>query len=129
MEISESFLHTALTSLKRDILTSLRGMMPGRVLTYDASSGLASVQPGLCRKTASGEILPAPVLSGVPVFLPSAGFSPAPGDACLLLFADFCLDAWLATSGEAALPPSPRAHDLSDAIALAGYFPAVNHSL
>lgn len=124
MEIAETFLQSVLDALKRDILSSLHTAMPGNVLSYDASSGLASVQPALRRKTPSGEILTAPVLKDVPVFRPAAGFTPSAGDPCILLFMDFCLDGWLESS-QPVLPPSPRQHDLSDAVALVGYASAL----
>ena len=74
----------------------------------------------------SGQILTAPILPRVPVLLPSPDFVPAPGDPCLLIFCDFCLDGFLDT-GQPVLPPSPRSHDLSDAFALVGFCPAVRN--
>ena len=120
MEITESFLLESLDALKREILENLHVAMPGTVLSYDAASGLARIQPGLRRRAADGSILTAPELADVPVFLPAAGFSVSPGDPCILLFMDFCMDGWLET-GQPVIPPSPRAHDLSDAVALAGF--------
>ena len=127
MDITESFLRSALDSLKLEILSSLHAAMPGILLDYDPSSGLASVQPGLLRKTASGSLLTVPVLSGVPVLLPSPDFVPSAGAPCLLVFSDFCLDGWL-SSAQPVLPPSPRQHDLSDAVALVGFMPSVPSS-
>ena len=123
MYIDEAFLQTALDSLKKDILSSLPVAMPGIIESYDAESGLVSVQPALRRKTSDGEILTAPLLEEVPVFLPAADFSVSSGMPCLLLFMDFCLDGWL-QSGQPVLPPSPRQHDWSDAVALVGCAPA-----
>ncbi len=123
MEITESFLLNALDSLKKELLSSLHAAMPGNIVSYDPSSGLATIQPALRRKTHAGGIMTAPLLEDVPVFLPSSEYTPSPGDPCLLLFMDFCLDGWLST-GQPVIPPSPRTHDLSDAIALVGFFPA-----
>ena len=122
MEITVEFLQSALDSLRREIFSTLRVAMPGQIVSYDESSGLATVQPAL-RREASGLVLTAPELSEVPVLLPSPDFSVSAGMSCLLIFADFCLDGFL-QSGQPVLPPSPRAHDLSDAIALVGYCPA-----
>ena len=124
MEITEPFLQSVLDALKRDIFSSLHTAMPGNILSYDASSGLAFVQPALRRKTPSGEILTAPVLKDVPVFRLAADFTPSAGDPCILLFMDFCIDGWLESS-QPVLPPSPRQHDLSDAVALVGYASAL----
>ena len=122
MQITESFLRQALESFRREILSSLHVAMPGIIRSYDASSATAEVQPALRRRTSSGDLVTAPVLSGVPVFLPSADFTPSAGDHCLLIFCDFCIDGWFDT-GQPVLPPSPRMHDLSDAFAIVGFRP------
>lgn len=122
MQITESFLQSALDSLRREIFSTLHAAMPGILVSYDADTATASVQPALRRKTPSGRILTAPLLQDVPVFLPSADFTPAPGDLCFLIFSDFCIDGWYDTS-QPVLPPSPRMHDLSDAVALVGFRP------
>ena len=127
MHIDEAFLQDALDSLKKDILASLPAAMPGTVEAYDPETGLASVQPALIRKTSDGKFLTAPLLQEVPVILPAAEYSVSPGRPCLLLFMDFCLDGWL-QSGQPVLPPSPRRHDWSDAVALVGFAPAFPHS-
>ena len=124
MEITETFLQNALEALKQEILSTMHCAMPGNIVSFDSDSGLASVQPGLRRKTSSGEILTIPILTEVPVFLPSADQAVSVGDPCILLFMDFCLDGFL-QAGQPVLPPSPRQHDLSDAIALVGYAPAL----
>ena len=122
MQITESFLQQALESFRREIFASLHVAMPGIILSYDASSATAEVQPALRRRTSSGDLMTAPILSGVPVFLPASDFVPAPGDHCLLIFCDFCIDGWFDT-GQPVLPPSPRMHDLSDAFAIVGFRP------
>ena len=124
MEITETFLQESLEALKREIISSLHCAMPGKIVSFDSDSGLVSVQPALRRKTSSGEILTIPILTEVPVFLPSADQVVSVGDPCILLFMDFCLDGFL-QAGQPVLPPSPRQHDLSDAIALVGFAPAL----
>ncbi len=119
MEITESFLLESLEALKREILENLHTAMPGTILSYDSANGIARVQPGLRRQASGGKVLTAPELSGVPVFLSQPGQQVSPGDPCILLFMDFCMDGWLET-GQPVIPPSPRMHDLSDAFALAG---------
>ena len=119
MKVTESFLHHALESLRQEIFSTMRVAMPGNIVSYDDGTGLAVIQPALRRKTRSGQILTAPQLSGVPVFRPTADHPISPGDPCLLLFMYFCMDGWLDT-GQPVLPPSPRQHDLSDAVAITG---------
>ena len=120
------FLRQALDALRREIFSTLHVAMPGTVIAYDASDGTVSVRPALRRRVSSDQILTAPILPRVPVLLPSSDYTPAPGDPCLLLFCDFCLDGFLDT-GQPVLPPSPRSHDLSDAFALVGFCPAVRN--
>ena len=120
MELTESFLQEALDSLKRDILSSMHVAIPGNIVSYDASSGTATIQPALRRRTPSGEVLTAPPLLEVPVFRPSADFTISDGDPCILLFMDFSIDGWL-ESNQPVIPPSARLHDLSDAVALVLY--------
>ena len=121
MEITESFLQYTLESLKREIFSTMRVAMPGNIVSYDDSTGLATVQPALRRRTRTGQILTAPRLPSVPVFRPSADFQVQEGAPCILLFMDICMDDWL-TANQPVLPPSPRQHDISDAIALTGFF-------
>ena len=122
MQITESFLQQTLSDFRREIFSSLHVAMPGTILSFDPDIATADVQPALRRATASGLIQTAPVLSSVPVFLPSADFAPQPGDPCLLIFADFCVDGWYDTA-QPVLPPSSRMHDLSDAFALVSFRP------
>ena len=122
MQITESFLQQTLESFRREIFSSLHVAMPGIIRSYDPATATAEVQPALRRRTSAGDLVTAPVLSGVPVFLPSSEFVPAAGDHCLLIFCDFCIDGWFDT-GQPVLPPSPRMHDLSDAFAIVGFRP------
>ena len=124
MQITEDFLLSALEALKRDILSSLHVALPGTVVSYDPGTRTASVQPALSRRTPSGEVIRAPLLRGVPVYVPDPTREISPGEECLLIFADCCIDGWLDTS-QPTLPPSSRSHDLSDAFALVGFCPAV----
>lgn len=47
-------------------------------------------------------------------------FLVAPGDECLLIFAERCIDGWFA-SGQSSIPLDYRLHDLSDGFALMGF--------
>ena len=92
-------------AVKKDILLSLHCAMPGTVETFDPAKGTAEVQPA-----AAGF----PLLRDVPVFMP-VPFEVNPGDACLVVFADFDTD------GEPGKPRSGRLHSLSDAFAFVGF--------
>ena len=58
-----------------------------------------------------------PLLYDVPVFMP-VPFEVNPGDACLVVFADREIDAWLEGAGET---KSGRMHSLSDGFAFIGF--------
>ena len=101
-------------ALKQDIFLSLHCALPGNVVSFDAEKQTAEIQPAV--KVGS---LCYPVLADVPVFMP-VPFEVNPGDACLVVFADVDIDAWLA-SGEPAVPGSARKHSLSDGFAFVGF--------
>ena len=101
-------------ALKRDFFSSLHCALPGKVLSFDAETQTAEIQPAV--KLGS---LTYPPLSGVPVFMP-VPFEVNPGDACLVVFADIDIDSWLET-GEASVPKSARRHSLSDGFAFVGF--------
>ena len=121
MIITEAFLESALQALKEEILSLLHVALPGTVVAYDASTRTADIQPALRRKTSSGEVVTAPLLKGVPVYLPDPSRQILPGEECLVVFADACIDGWMAT-GASAVPAVPRAHALSDAFAFVGFW-------
>ncbi len=118
MQITPEFLQKALDNLKKEIFETLHVSMPGVINSYDPENQTADIQPGLMRKTSDGRLLPSPLLRNVPIIGSTESLSP--GDLCLLIFTDFCLDGFLQTHTPT-LPPSPRTHDLSDAIAIVGF--------
>ena len=133
-------------ALKQDVLASMHCALPGTVVSFDAETQTAVIQPAVCRSRRNvGDSLlvprawnettflrlnppPAaacetplvpPLLRDVPVFMP-VSFPVNPGDACLVIFADCDIDAWF-ESGEAEVPGSPRMHSLSDGFAFVGF--------
>lgn len=106
--MNESISPAEIRAMKKEILSSLHCAMPGTVESFDPETGTASVRPALKHM---------PVLRDVPVF---ACNEVNPGDACLLVFADFDTDAWL-DGNDSADPASGRMHSLSDAFAFVGW--------
>lgn len=95
----------------------------GRIVSYDAGSQRASVQPSVPRLLSNGESEGMPVLEDVPVLWPRAGgasitFPVRAGDGCLIIFLDRSIDEW--KTGKSEAPTDPRQHALSDAIAIMG---------
>ena len=92
----------------RSILASLHCALPGTVESIDAEKQTAVIQ-------LAGNALP--LLYDVPVFMP-VPFVVNPGDACLVIFADRDIDAWLEDGEE---KPPGRMHSLSDGFAFVGF--------
>jgi len=97
-----------IAAVKQDIISLLHCALPGTVESFDAEKQTAVVRP-------AGNALP--LLYDVPVFMPIP-FEVNPGDACLVIFADREIDAWL-TGGEET--KSGRMHSLSDGFAFVGF--------
>lgn len=118
----------AFDAQKLSIFTGLRVAMPGIIQSFDPDAITCTVQPAIYGqkvgddgKTTSEAI---PILPDVPVVFPRGGgvtltFPVNPGDECLLVFSDRCIDFWWQNGGiqEAV---DPRQHDLSDAFAIVG---------
>lgn len=102
-------------ALKNEIFSSMRCALPGIVESFDENTQTASIRPGV--KGKNGTELP--LLTGVPVFMP-VSFTVSEGDACLVIFADFDTDAFLA-NGEVTAPRSGRMHSISDGFAFVGF--------
>jgi len=106
----------------------LRVAMPGIVHDFDPSTQTASVQPALRERIAAGgfarQWVDLPLLLDVPIVVPRAGgyaltLPVKPGDECLVVFGDMCIDAWYESSG-VQNQAEKRRHDLSDAFAILG---------
>ncbi|MFC3768354.1 Gp138 family membrane-puncturing spike protein [Paenibacillus sp. GCM10012303] len=111
-----------------DFANNLRVAMPGIIQEFDPDTQTATVQPAIREKIQNSDFsqrwTELPLLLDVPVVLPRSGgfaltFPIAPGDECLVVFADMCIDAWFGSSG-VQNQIERRRHDLSDAFALVG---------
>lgn len=108
------------------ILNNVHTCMPGIIVSYDASTNKAIVQPALNKNFVAGE-MEMPILENVPIIFPSSGnfnmsFPVNSGDYVLLLFSERSIDLWLNTGGQVT-PNDRRKFDLSDAIAIPGLKP------
>ena len=121
--------HEVLEALKKDIMASMHCALPGIVESFDANTQTASIRPAL-RSRVGQAVVQLPLLTDVPVFIPGSernNWTVEAGDSCLLIFSDACIDGWFET-GSAALPPSGRQHDLSDAFAFVGFRPRLGNT-
>ena len=105
--------------LKNDVLRSLHVAVPGEVVSYNSSNRTVVVQP-VIREWDSTET--PPLLTDVPVFfIGNYTFTPQPGDGCLVIFADHCIDSWLQSGGGVSSPSVCRSHSMSDGFAFIGF--------
>lgn len=118
----------ALTSERKTGSEQLRVAMPGIIQSFDPETITAVVQPAIraVERDNDGNTSTTdyPLLVDVPVVFPRGGgctltFPVAPGDECLVIFADRCIDFWWQNGGIQE-PVDTRMHDLSDAFAIVG---------
>lgn len=119
-----------LQELKSAVKQELHCAMPGIVRDYDPVTQTVSVQPAVRDRRLGLGYEDLPLLLDVPVFFPGGAsvamcYAIAPGDECLVVFSDACMDAWF-HSGGLQNPVVPRRHDLSDGFALVGFRSAPN---
>ncbi len=107
--------YAEMQALKQEIFESLHCALPGTVVSFDAETQTAVIQPVV----RTGSDVDLPLLRDVPVFMP-VSFEIQEGDACLVIFADRDIDAWFETGGTE-VPPSGRMHSLSDGFAFVGF--------
>ncbi|XTZ36838.1 Gp138 family membrane-puncturing spike protein [Salmonella enterica] len=115
-------------SKQQEINNQIRVAMPGFITAYDPVSVTCEVQITVraVKTDNDGNVStePYPLLVDVPVVFPRGGgctltFPVIPGDECLVIFADRCIDFWW-QSGGIQEPVDPRMHDLSDAFCIVG---------
>ncbi|MBR2216406.1 MAG: hypothetical protein IJ849_11730 [Selenomonadaceae bacterium] len=107
----------------------LRVAAPGVIQTVDYARQTCTVQLAIREKLrhsdGSIEDVEIPTLLDVPFFVYSGGgycltLPIAPGDDCLVVFGDNCMDAWW-QSGGVQNQVERRRHDLSDGFAIVGF--------
>ena len=104
--------------MKDDVFRSLHVATPGEIVSYNENTRTAVIQPTIRDGKSTQK---PPLLVDVPVFF--AGnftFVPQPGDGCLVVFADACIDGWFKNGGVSS-PISDRHHSLSDGFAFVGF--------
>lgn len=116
-------------------MSEMHTSMPGKVVSYNASTNRAVVKPDLPKRIASGESLETPHIVEVPVIWPASGggkasmtFPLQPGDGVMIAVQQRSLEGWL--DGKNEMPDDPRQFDLSDSVAIPGCAPGgtVGHS-
>lgn len=113
----------------RENIEGLHTACPGKIVSFDAETGLASVQPIMKYKAPTGEVLDYPPITGVPVLIPQAlgqqasiAYPIKENDGCLLIFAEESLDYWM--YGQET--DTKLGFDLTNAICIPGLYPTAN---
>jgi hypothetical protein len=116
-----------LNRVKNAAIQAVHCSMPGTVVSFDAVKQTVVVQPAIKERVildgkATWQSLPP--LPDVPIVVPRAGgyvlsLPVAPGDECLIVFGDQCIDGWW-QSGGVQMQIDKRRHDLSDGFAIMG---------
>ncbi|WP_207953238.1 Gp138 family membrane-puncturing spike protein [Paenibacillus agricola] len=101
---------------------------PGIIQEFDPATQTVTVQTAIREKIIDEQLVThwfeIPLLLDVPIVIPRAGgfaltLPIVPGDECLVVFADRCIDAWFSSGGVQNQIESRR-HELSDGFAIIG---------
>lgn len=113
-------------------LANVHTAMPARVESYDVATQKCSVQPlvmNVLRPIEGDDIKEVlPIINDVPVMFPRGGgfFVSLPiavGDFVLLVFNERSIDKFVTSDGNVTDPVDVRQHNLSDAVAIPGFYP------
>lgn len=130
LEIDNPALEDAVYEMIIGEIAKIRTMTPAKVVTYDATTQRAQVQPILRGRYVDEDSLEIktvqpPILANVPVWWPGSakGALYAPlevGDDVMLLVSDRALAEWKQSDNDDLTPQDMRRFDLQDAVALPG---------
>jgi len=116
---------SAIMSWVNGAISNVHTALPGTIVSYDAGSNRASVQPFGAIKTKDARSIAYPVIYNAPVQFPCgmggrAGvtFPIRPGDGCIVLFAEGQMDDYL-SGGDSF---DGRKHSLNDAMIIPGMY-------
>lgn len=128
--MSTTELSTMIEETIEAVLEQVHTALPGKLVSYNPSNSMATVQPGLFKQfISSPSPLPYPVISGVPVVQPRSNrgglsYDLLPGDYGLIVFSERNIDNW-ALSGLEQVPADSGKFSLNDAFFIPGMFPQI----
>lgn len=110
-------------------INEIHTTMPGKIVSYDAKTGLATVLPAMKFKLQNGSTVDYPQITGVPVVFPQSNGQQATiaypvraGDGCLIFIAEHSIEYWL--YGQET--DTDLSFDLTDAFCIPGLFKTAN---
>jgi hypothetical protein len=117
--------YESVESVVKGLLAEIHTIKPGKIISYNKNTGLATIQPSGKYQTPDGRFMDYPQCHQVPVWLfedPDGQISVSrpikAGQGCVILFAETSLDDWYyksRTSGQLRF-------DLTNAICIPGLF-------
>lgn len=119
-------------AVKDMIKSEIRDMhtaVPGKIVSFNATTGLATVLPVMKYKKPDGSSMNYPQITGVPVLFPQGygqsavvAFPVKAGDGCLIITAENSIDYWLyGQETETDLP-----FDMTNSVCIPGLFTKAN---
>lgn len=113
----------AVEKMARAVVGEIHTALPGKIVSFNAQKGIATVQPYGKFVTSNGRLLSYPMITEVPVVFPycqknNVGmiFPVCSGDSCIIIVSEVELDEW--RSG--AESEGPLRFDLTSAMAIPG---------
>lgn len=114
-----------ITNTIRENIRGVHTAFPGKIVSFDTSTGLATVQPVMKFKKPDGQTMDYPHITGVPVVIPQSmgqgaviAFPIRSGDGCLVIVSEQSIDYWLYGKETA----TDLEFDLTNAICIPGLF-------
>lgn len=114
-------------AIKDNLQSGIHIALPGIIDSFNAGEQTVTVKPAVKERISINGLVQdveLPLLLDVPIVMPRAGgfvltLPVQPGDECLVIFSDICIDYWW-LSGGVQSQAERRRHDLSDAVAILG---------
>lgn len=110
-------------------INEIHTTMPGKIVSYDAKTGLATVLPTMKFNMGDGTTVAYPQITGVPVLFPQSNgqqttvaYPVRAGDGCLIFAAEHSIEYWL--YGQET--ETDLSFDLTDAFCIVGLFRTAN---
>jgi len=117
------------TEVIKENMNGIHTAMPGKILSFDAGKGVATVQPVMKYKKPDGTTMDFPQISGVPVWIPQGAGQDATvaypikaGDGCLIIVGEQSIDYWMYGQETS----TDLAFDMSNAMCIPGLFAKAN---
>ena len=128
IDITQEFVQRV-KDLATDVVNGIHTVIPGKIVSFDPSTGQAVVEPSMKYRKPDGTTIAYPNISGVPVMFPQSmnqaatiAYPVKSGDGCLIVSAEQALDYWM--YGQET--ETDLKFDLTNSICIPGLFKEAN---